>query len=175
MISSLLPLLGLSLGIAGVSSQQRLSHDQLLRQLMEEALERRAVAQGLTPPQQRQDPLLRQLMISAVQQSLEEEGNLLTPPAYRQNPLLRQLRQRGEVGRTPVSGLNPPKYAQDPLLRQLKADVVDTFKFDFLSLPRREQESLLQQLEENLPAQQPAHPKDPLLRQLSGGPDTFLA
>ena len=31
----------------------------------------------------RQDPLLRQLMISAVQQSLEEEGNLLTPPAYR--------------------------------------------------------------------------------------------
>ena len=31
----------------------------------------------------RQDPLLRQLMISAVQQSLEEEGNLLTPPPYR--------------------------------------------------------------------------------------------
>mgnify|MGYP001185971594 CR=1 FL=1 len=30
----------------------------------------------------------------------------------RQNPLLRQLRQRGEVGRTQVSGLNPPKYAQ---------------------------------------------------------------
>ena len=25
------------------------------------------------------------------------------------------------------------------MLRQLKADVVDTFKFDFLSLPRREQ------------------------------------
>ena len=79
----------------------------VLRQLMKEALERRTVAQGLTPPQQRwtlliwqtlpwqkglynilikmlrQDPLLRQLMISAVQQSLEEEGNLLTPPPYR--------------------------------------------------------------------------------------------
>jgi len=141
---------------------------------MEEALERRVVAQGLTPPNQRQDPLLRQLMISAVQQSLEKEGNLLSPPAYRQNPLLRQLRQRGEVERPPIVGLNPPKYAQDPLLRQLKEDVVDTFKFDFLSLPRREQESLLHQLEEDLPPPQTAHPKDPLLRQLSGGPDNFL-
>ena len=34
----------------------------------------------------RQDPLLRQLMISAVQQSLEKEGNLLSPPAYRLTP-----------------------------------------------------------------------------------------
>merc|ERR1712117_234482 len=91
------------------------------------------------------------------------------------NPLLRQLRQRGEVGRTQVTGLNPPKYVQDPLLRQLKADVVDTFKFDFLSLPRREQESLLQQLEDSLPVQPVVHPKDPLLRQLTGGPDNFLA
>jgi len=117
-------------------------------------------------------------MISAVQQTLQGEADLLSPPPRRQNPLLRQLRTRGEAseaaGRT--SGLTPPQYAQDPLLRQLKTDVVDTFKFDFLTLPRREQDALIDQLEneiENEVDNPSSHPKDPLLRLGSNKPKDF--
>ena len=64
----------------------------------------------------RMDPLLRQLMVTALQRSQDERDK---------------------------NNLTPPNYRQDPLLRQLMDNVVDTFADMVLELPPRAQDHLL--------------------------------
>lgn len=64
----------------------------------------------------RMDPLLRQLMVTALQRSQDERDK---------------------------NNLTPPDYRQDPLLRQLMDNVVDTFADMVLELPPRAQDHLL--------------------------------
>ena len=65
----------------------------------------------------RMDPLLRQLMVTALQRSQDErDRDNLTPPRYRQDPLLRQLRDN-VVDRFADMVLRLPPRAQDHLLR----------------------------------------------------------
>ena len=65
----------------------------------------------------RMDPLLRELMVTAVQRSQDErDKNNLTPPRYPQNPLLRQLRDN-VVDNFADMVLQLPPRAQDHLLR----------------------------------------------------------
>ena len=65
----------------------------------------------------RMDPLLRQLLVTALHRSQDErDRDNLTPPRYRQDPLLRQLRDN-VVDRFADMVLQLPPRAQDHLLR----------------------------------------------------------
>merc|ERR1719312_518763 len=133
----------------------------------------------------RMDPLLRQLMITALERSQDErDRDNLTPPKLRQNPLLRQLRLSLTTSQDQLDrdNLSPPDYRQDPLLRQLMDNIVDSFTEMVLELPRRNQDHLLRILrsegsmdEEILNLFPPSSLQDPLLRQLMPGlTDNFL-
>ena len=69
--------------------------------------------------EQRMDPLLRVLMVSALQRSRDERDK---------------------------NNLSLPRYKQDPLLRQLRQNVVDSFASMILELPSRTQDHLLRSL-----------------------------
>lgn len=133
----------------------------------------------------RMDPLLRQLMITALERSQDErDRDNLSPPRQRQDPLLRQLRLSLSTSQDQLDrdNLTPPDYRQDPLLRQLMNNIVDSFTDMVLELPRRNQDHLLQILRsdgqvdkeiENLFP--PSAAQNPLLRQLmSGLNDDFI-
>ena len=89
-------LLMLSIVVVGSSQSQLTEPDERLQMMLQSL--------GLQPPpgvemmdermKQRMDPLLRVLMVSALQRSRDQgDKNNLSPPRYKQDPLLRQLRQ----------------------------------------------------------------------------------
>ena len=107
-------LLMLSIVVVG-SSQSQLTEPEERLQMMLQSL-------GLQPPpgvgvmdermKQRMDPLLRVLMVSALQRSRDQRDK---------------------------NNLSPPRYKQDPLLRQLRQNVVENFADMILELPSRTQ------------------------------------
>ena len=110
----------------------------------------------------RMDPLLRELMVTAVQRSQDErDKNNLTPPRYPQNPLLRQLRDN-VVDNFADMVLQLPPRAQDHLL---KYDHLHLQNFLLISIVRvlREEGMTDEDIVNILP---PSARQNPLLRQL---------
>ena len=110
----------------------------------------------------RLDPLLRQVMVSALQRSQDErDKNNLTPVEYKQDPLLRfmlnfiivfwssilfyRLLRPKDTQDADISNLRPPSARQNPLLRQLTSRMVEDF-LENLTPPTSRQNPLLRQL-----------------------------
>ena len=86
---------------------------------------------------------------------LKEEGskafdpNIILKPDNHKNPLLRLLKPT-EKDNLDKMHFSPPRYRQNPLLRQL-SDSPEDYREDFLSLPQRSQEDLVEVLEVEIP------------------------
>ena len=85
---------------------------------------------SLSPPDLRQDPLLRQLRDKP--ERFKED--FLELPLKKQAILLKVLRSNG-VSRFDVNKLTPPDYKQNPLLRILNHNSIDSLEKNILSPP----------------------------------------
>ena len=113
---------------------------------------------------QRMDPLLRVLMVSALQRSRDElEKNNLSPPRYKQDPLLRQLRQNVVESFADLI-LELPSRTQDHLLRILRAEGETEPEIGNLFPPPERQDPLLRQLAQSSQSDQGASLTPPVLR-----------
>ena len=187
-------LLILSILVTAVCSSSELQDVALIRKMLQ------SLSTQTGDRRERLDPLLRELMVSALERSQDErDKNNFSPPEYRQNPLLRQLRQNvvdsfadmilqlpprnqspllrilrpdGKTDRE-IENLLPPSPRQNPLLRQLISEFSDDF-LSSLSVPAEHQDPLLRQLntggitEDFLSSLSvPTNRQNPLLRQLA--------
>ena len=147
--------------VSSAHSQSPLSDEEERLQLMLRSLAGQSEP-GMTD--QRMDPLLRVLMVSALQRTRDErDKNNLSPPRYKQDPLLRQLRQNVVESFADMI-LELPSRTQDHLLRILRQEGETEADIANLFPPSERQNPLLRQLAQSSQADPGASLTPPILR-----------
>ena len=153
--------------VSSAHSQSPLSDEEESLQLMLRSLAGQSEpGVGMTDQRtdQRMDPLLRVLMVSALQRTRDErDKNNLSPPRYKQDPLLRQLRQNVVESFADMI-LELPSRTQDHLLRILRQEGETEADIANLFPPSERQNPLLRQLAQSSQADPGASLTPPILR-----------